>query len=106
MRKVIVVFVSSILFSSCIVSKKKFDDILAQKIKAESELADKTKKLDEANTSVSAMNETLKKLKQDSTDVATNLQISSKKLSELNNEYEKLNANYKSSLNKSGKLSA
>jgi chemotaxis protein MotB len=102
---VLLIAISSTL-SSCIVSKKKFDDMLAQKIKAESELADKTKKLDEANTSASAMNETLKKLKQDSTDVATNLQISSKKLSELNNEYEKLNANYKSSLNKSGKLSA
>lgn len=80
--------------------------MLAQKIKAEGELADKSKKLDDANTSISKMNETLKKLKQDSTDITANLQASSKKLSELNSEYEKLNGNYKSSLNKSGKLSA
>jgi len=102
---VLLIAISATL-SSCIVSKKKFDDILAQKIKAESELSDNSKKLEEANTSVAKLNETLKKLKQDSTDITTNLQVSSKKLSELNNEYEKLNANYKSSLNKSGKLSA
>ncbi|HTH54483.1 MAG TPA: OmpA family protein [Cyclobacteriaceae bacterium] len=102
----VLLIVLSCTLSSCIVSKKKFDDILAQKIKAEGELADKTKKLEEANTSASKLNETLKKLKQDSTDIASNLQTSSKKLSELNNEYDRLNANYKSSLNKSGKLSA
>jgi len=98
--------VVSCTLSSCIVSKKKFDDMLAQKIKAEGELADKTKKLDEATTSLSKLNETMKKLKQDSTDITTNLLASSKKLSDLNGEFERLNANYKSSLNKSGKLSA
>lgn len=92
------------ILSSCIVPKKKFDDMLAQKIKAEGELADKSKKLDEANNSLSKLNESLKKLKQDSIAIATNLQSSTKKLNELNSEYEKLNANYKMSLNKSGKL--
>lgn len=80
--------------------------MLGQKIKAEGELAEKTKKLDEANASILKLNESKKKLKQDSIDIVTNLQASNKKLSELNNEYEKLNSNYKSSLNKSGKLSA
>jgi chemotaxis protein MotB len=80
--------------------------MLAQKVKAEGELADKTKQLDEANGSISKMTATLKKLKQDSVDITTNLQTSSKKLTELNSEYEKLNSNYKSSLNKSGKLNA
>ncbi|GHM99367.1 flagellar motor protein MotB [Cytophagales bacterium WSM2-2] len=78
--------------------------MLAQKVKAEGELADKSKKLEEANGSLSRLNETLKKLKQDSSDVSQNLQASTKKLNDLNSEYEKLNANYKSSLNKSGKL--
>lgn len=105
-RTTIVFVVLSCTLSSCIVSKKKFDDMLAQKIKAEGELADKSKKLDEANSSISQLNESLKKLKQDSVSITQNLQTSSKKLTELNNEYEKLNANYKSSLNKSGKLSS
>ncbi len=98
-KATILVLALSCMFSSCIVSKKKFDDMLAQKIKAEGELADKSKKLDEAN-------ESLKKLKQDSISITQNLQASSKKLTELNNEYERLNANYKSSITKSGKLSS
>ncbi|HCW09229.1 MAG TPA: hypothetical protein DGG95_17875 [Cytophagales bacterium] len=104
MQRILLFFTFSILTLSCIVPKKKFDDMLAQKIKAESELADKSKKLDEANSSLEKLNESLKKLKQDSVSIATNLQSSSKKLADLNNEYEKLNANYKMSLNKSGKL--
>jgi chemotaxis protein MotB len=105
MKKATVLFiVLSCSFSSCIVSKKKFDDMLAQKIKAEGELADKSKKLEDANSSISQLNESLKKLKLDSVNITENLQTSSKKLTELNSEYEKLNANYKSSLNKSGKL--
>ncbi len=107
MKKTTILFVTlSCVFSSCIVSKKKFDDMLAQKVKAEGELADKSKKLDEASNSISQLNESLKKLKQDSLSTSQNLQASNKKLGELNSEYEKLNANYKSSLNKSGKLSA
>ena len=107
MKKATILLVTlSSVFSSCIVSKKKFDDMLAQKIKAEGVLADKSKKLDESNNSISKLNESLIKLKQDSINTSQNLQASNKKLTELNGEYEKLNANYKSSLNKSGKLSA
>lgn len=106
MKNVSLLFLLSFIVSSCIVSKKKFDDMLAQKVKAEGELADKSKKLDEANNSISKLDESVKKLKQDSIGTSQDLQASSKKLSELNSEYEKLNANYKSSLNKSGKLSA
>jgi chemotaxis protein MotB len=94
----------SLALSSCIVSKKKFDDMLAQKVKAEGELADQSKRLDQANASITHLNESLKKLKQDSVDLTQNLQTNSKKLADLNSEYEKLNANYKTSLNKSGKL--
>ena len=71
--------------------------MLAQKVKAEGELSDKTKELDQLDKS-------FKKLKQDSIDLNQNLQNGAKKLVELNAEYEKLNANYKISLNKSGKL--
>lgn len=95
-RIIFFLFLISIL-SSCIVSKKKFDDMLAQKVKAEGELSDKTKELDQANA-------LLKKLKQDSTELNQSIQSSNKKLADLNGEYEKLNANYKISLSKSGRL--
>ena len=97
MKKMRIILFSSLILSSCIVSKKKFDDMLAQKVKAEGELTEKSKRLDQADAS-------LKKLKQDSIELQQNLQLGIKKLSDLNAEYEKLNANYKISLNKSGKL--
>src|SRR5579859_3139356 len=105
MKRLACLILLAFIFSSCIVSKKKFDDMLAQKIKAEGELSEKAKKLDEANSALMHLNESLKKLRQDSTDLSQNLQGNIKKLTELNSEYEKLNANYKTSLNKSGKLS-
>ncbi len=104
MNRLFFLFAIGLVFSSCIVSKKKFDDMLAQKIKTEGELSDKSKKLDQANASIARLNESLKKLKQDSIDLNQNLQTGSKKLADLNAEYERLNANYKISLNKSGKL--
>jgi chemotaxis protein MotB len=104
MRIIVFLLVASVSFSSCIVSKKKFDDMLAQKVKAEGELADKTKQLEDANGSISRLSESLKKLKQDSVELTNNLQAGNKKLTDLNNEYERLNANYKNSLSNSGKL--
>jgi len=97
MNRIALFIFLSCLLSSCVVSKKKFDDMLAQKVKAEGELSDKTKQLNHTN-------ELLKKLKQDSIDLNQNIQSGNKKLTDLNGEYEKLNSNYKISLNKSGKL--
>lgn len=94
----------SATLSSCIVSKKKFDDMLAQKVKAEGELADKTKKLEQANASISQLTDELKKTKHDSDSLSESLKANNKKLNELNKDYEKLNNNYKLSLTKSGKL--
>ena len=91
--------------SSCIVSKKKFDDVLAQKVKAEGELADKTAKLEKLNAALSDLGETLKKLKQDTANLTENLRTSAKKLWVLNKEYEQLNSFYRNSLNNTGKLS-
>ena len=100
----IFIFLLGLSLSSCIVSKKKFDDVLAQKVKAEGDLADKTKQLDQANSSINDLNESLKKLKQDTTDIGMAYRASGQKLSDLNNEYEKLNSNYKNLLTNSGKL--
>ena len=63
-RFITAIFIS-VIVSSCIVSKKKFDDMLAQKVKAEGELADKRKALDLANANISQLNESLKKNKKE-----------------------------------------
>jgi chemotaxis protein MotB len=91
-------------FSSCIVSKKKFDDMLAQKVKAEGDLSDRNKELDKANGSLQDLAETLKKMQQDTANLNVTYRANQKKLASLNKEYEQLNGNYKNLLTNSGKL--
>lgn len=105
MKSTTIAFLGLTLFlSSCIVTKKKYDDVLAQKVKTEGELAEKSKQLDDANESLKNLNETLIKLKQDTTDLNQTYRATSQKLNDLNKEYEQLNSYYKNLLNNSGKL--
>lgn len=97
-------FALAIGLQSCIVTKRKFDDMLAQKVKAEGELAQKTDDLDKAQRQLKDVNESLTKLKNDTTSLGEQKRIASHQLSELNKEYDQLNAYYKNLLNNSGKL--
>jgi chemotaxis protein MotB len=102
---ILIFWMLAFISSSCIVTKKKFDDVLAQKLKAEGELTDKTAKLDKANADLSNLGETVKKMKQDTTDLGESLRTTGKKMWVLNKEYEQLNSFYRNSLNNSGRLS-
>lgn len=93
-----------LFFNSCIVSKKKFDAMLAEKVKSEEELADKSKRLDKANADNNDLEVRLKQLKKDTADLGDNYRASFKKLTGLTKEYDQLNALYKNSLTNSGKL--
>lgn len=93
-----------LIFSSCVVMKKKYDDTLAQKIKAEGELADKTEQLTKANQNIDSLNSQVKKLAQDTTDLGEQVNSMTTRLAGLNKDYEQLNAYYKNLLNSSGKL--
>lgn len=88
----------------CIVSKKKYDDLLAQKVKADGELAEQTTKLNKAATELTELNAALVKLKSDTTNMGEVLRSTAQKLDGLNTEYDQLNAYYKNLLNSSGKL--
>jgi chemotaxis protein MotB len=89
---------------SCIVSKKKFDDLLAQKVKADGELVETSTKLDKATAELTELNATLSQLKSDTTNMGVVLRSTAQKLEGLNTEYDQLNAYYKNLLNSSGKL--
>lgn len=105
MKSTIIPLLGLVFFlSSCIVSKKKYDDVLAQKVKTEGELADKAKQLESANASLKELNESLSKLKQDTADLNLAYRVTSQKLNDLNKEYDQLNSYYKNLLNNSGKL--
>lgn len=94
----------SFVFSSCIVAKKKYDDILAQKVKLEADLADRDTLLTKANADLQALDERVKKLAMDTTTLGQDVRTTSAKLSEMDREYQQLNAYYKNLLTSSGKL--
>ncbi|NOT77365.1 MAG: OmpA family protein [Cyclobacteriaceae bacterium] len=89
---------------SCIVTKKKYDDILAQKVKAEGELAQREDELAKVNAQVKALSEETAKLKADTTSLGDVKRTTGRKLAELTKEYDQLNAYYKNLMNNSGKL--
>lgn len=103
-RTITTLLVLPIAFSSCIVTKKKYDDMLAQKVKLEADLAERDQQLEKANQELAALDEKVKQLATDTASLGTDLKSRSARLAELNNEYDKLNAYYKNLLTSSGKL--
>lgn len=100
----LLLLISIPLLQSCIVTKKKYDDMLAQKVKAEGELAQKTDDLTKAEAQLKDLEEKLSKLKADTTSLGDQKRTTSQKLADLNKEYDQLSAYYKNLLNNSGKL--
>lgn len=90
--------------SSCIVTKKKYDDLLAQKIRTEADLADRSAQLEKANTELADLNAMLQKLKEDTTNLNVDKRSTGQRLATLEKEYEQLNTYYKNLLNSSGKM--
>lgn len=104
MKNVILLVVGSFVLTSCIVSKKKFDDMLAQKVKTESDLNDKTTELDALSKNYSNLEKDFSQLKTDTAKLGTGLRQNLKKLTGLEKEHEQLDLMYKNLLNNSGKL--
>jgi chemotaxis protein MotB len=89
---------------SCIVTKKKYDDMLAQKVRTDGDLAERTDQLTKAQKQLEDLNSTVAKLKEDTTALGEQKRSTSLKLANLNTEFDQLNAYYKNLLNSSGKL--
>jgi len=103
MNKAVLSVCLIVLLSSC-VSKKKYDDLLAQKVRVEADLADRTTTLDQATITIADLNEKLRQLKEDTTNLGIDLRNSSQKLASLEREHEQLSVNYRNLLNNSGRL--
>ena len=103
MKKVLFVFFITLIFSSCIVSKKKYDELLAQKIRTEADLADRSAELNKANSNLDSLSTQLKKLKADTTKLGTEKRSKSQQLAKLEKEHNQLTNNYKNLLSSSGK---
>ncbi len=97
-------FLLAFLLQGCIVSKKKYDDMLAQKVKTDGDLIERSKQLEKTSADYTDAQEKLKGLKKDTADLGLTYRAASQKLDELNKEYEQVNSYYKNLLNNSGKL--
>jgi chemotaxis protein MotB len=100
----LLVVVFALALQSCIVSKKKYDDILAQKVKAEGELADKSQQLTKATADNDTLSRHLARLKKDTASLGLEYRAQQQKLADLDKEYNQLNGYYKNLLNSSGKM--
>lgn len=99
-------FILTILLTSqsCIVTKKKFDDMLAQKVKAEGELFEKTEQLNKAEKKLAELEAAQAKLAADTAALGDQKRLTQKQMAELTMEYDKLNAYYKNLMTSSGKM--
>lgn len=92
------------LLSSCVVTKKKYDELLAQKVRTEADLADRSTQLEKTSAELTALQETLGKLKSDTTAIGAEKRKAAARLATLEKEHAQLDSYYKNLLNSSGKL--
>lgn len=90
--------------SSCVVTKKKYDDLLAQKVRMEADLADRNASLEKTNAELSSVKEMLDSLKKDTTNLGIDIRNARQKLTSLETEHEQLNTYYTNLMTSSGKL--
>ncbi len=100
------IFIASLAFlsSSCIVPKKKYDELLAQKVRTDGDLTERTAQLEKAEKELKELESRIAQLKADTTSVGVDLRANKQKLAGLEKEHEELNSYYKNLLNSSGKL--
>jgi chemotaxis protein MotB len=104
MNKFLLAVLVTVLCNSCIVSKKKYDELLAQKVRMEADLADRTGSLNKANEDIKSLESQLQGLKEDTTNIGIDLRSNKQKLGSLEKEHAQLNTYYKNLMTSSGKL--
>lgn len=104
MNRIFLFFLLLVIFSSCIVSKKKYDDLLAQKVRMEADLADRSSELDRTNTALADLNTKFRQLVEDTTHLGIDIRNTSRQLAGLEREHGQLSTNYKNLLSNSGRL--
>lgn len=104
LRTLIFIVGLAFISSSCIVTKKKYDELLAQKVKTDGDLTERSAELEKTKKDLANLEDQISKLKSDTTSLGSDLRINKKKLAGLEKEHEELNTYYNNLLNSSGKL--
>ena len=103
-RLKIISLLGIIFLSSCIVSKKKFDELLTEKVKLEAELSDLNTKIDNLETDIAALETELKSTTENRDIVEAELKEKKNALSDLQAEHDELQGYYDNAINNSGRL--
>ncbi len=104
MKPVYAFAVIFLLLSSCVVSKKKYDELLAQKVRLEADLSDCSSELSSARIAITDFQARLDSLKQDTTSLGIDLRNNTQRLTQLEQDYSQLMNTYKNLVASSGKM--
>ena len=97
-------FLLLFLATSCIVSKKSYDELLAQRIQLEADLFLRQVQLDSANKHLELLASMIDSLTKDTVSLNKDLRATKDNLAGLQTDYDQLNTFYKNLLSSSGKL--
>ncbi len=89
---------------SCIVTKKKFDELLAEKVRVENELEGTQTELQGTQTKIKDLEQLLAKLKQDTLALSNDIKSKKASLADLEKEHKELETYYNNLLTNSGQL--
>ncbi|HLT74557.1 MAG TPA: OmpA family protein [Ohtaekwangia sp.] len=104
MKTVHVLPVIFLILSACVVSKKKYDELLAQKVRLEADLNDRSTELNSARVEITDLQSKLDSLKQDTTSLGIDLRNNTQRLGQLEQDYSQLMNTYKNLVASSGKM--
>ena len=104
MNRIFLAALLLVIFSSCIVSKKKYDDLLAQKGRLEADLSDRNAELDQAHLDLADRKAEIRQLIEDTTNLGIDIRNTARQLASLENEHGQLSTNYRNLLSNSGRL--
>lgn len=105
MPKNLILFILSIFVLSSCVIQKKYDELLAEKVKLESQLNDCSDSLSISNLAVDSLSSATVQLASDTTKLGESIRKTKSELATLKTDHKQLDTHYNNLLNNSGKLS-
>jgi chemotaxis protein MotB len=103
-RLIIITALGLFTLSSCVVSKKKYDELLTENVKMQGELSDLNKKIEQLETDIATLESELKSTTANRDEIEAELKEKRVALSDLQAEHDELQGYYDNAINNSGRL--
>jgi len=105
MRNLLIFIALVTILASCIVPKKRFNELLAEKVKMEADMLDMQTKIDQLITKKDSLEVALETTSLNKEGIEKELEKTTENLSNLQAKHDKLQTYYNNALNNSGKMS-